>query len=290
MAKKGGLGRGLDALFSENSGEEQSAVEVRLSEIEPNREQPRKDFDQEALAQLAESIREHGLIQPILVRPLPGGTYQIVAGERRWRASRLAGLTAVPVIIRELDDTAAMELALIENLQREDLNPVEEALGYKTLMEDYGMTQELAAQRVGKSRPAVANALRLLNLPEKELTMVRSGEISAGHGRALLSISEPELYDKAVKMAKAGMSVREIEKLSKAEKKAGEKKTAEGGVKDSKRPTGDTFYSELELALKAELGRKVRILKTGRKGTLEIEFYDKEDLASIASRLAGTEW
>lgn len=285
MAKKGGLGRGLDALFSENSGEEQAAVEVRLSEIEPNREQPRKDFDQEALAQLAESIREHGLIQPILVRPLPGGTYQIVAGERRWRASRMAGLTAVPVIIRELDDTAAMELALIENLQREDLNPVEEALGYKTLMEDYGMTQEKAAQRVGKSRPAVANALRLLNLPEKELTMVRSGEISAGHGRALLSISDPEVYAKAVKMAKSGMSVREIERLSKAGKKPGGKAAV-----NSKKSAGDTFYSELELALKAELGRKIRIVKSGKKGILEIEFYDKEDLASIAARLAGTDW
>lgn len=285
MAKRGGLGRGLDALFSENSGEEQAAVEVRLSEIEPNREQPRKDFDQEALAQLAESIREHGLIQPILVRPLPGGAYQIVAGERRWRASRMAGLTSVPVIIRELDDTAAMELALIENLQREDLNPVEEALGYRTLMEDYGMTQEKAAQRVGKSRPAVANALRLLNLPEKELSMVRAGEISAGHGRALLSISDPEVYEKAVKMAKSGMSVREIERLSKVGKRAEEKKTTE-----AKKKSGDTFYSELELALKAELGRKVRIVKSGKKGTLEIEFYDKEDLASMAARLAGTEW
>lgn len=282
MAKKGGLGRGLDALFSENAGDEQAAVEVRLSEIEPNRDQPRKDFDEEALAELADSILKHGLIQPILVRPLSNGTYQIVAGERRWRASRLAGLTQVPVIIRELDDTAAMELALIENLQREDLNPVEEALGYKTLLEEYGMTQEKAAERVGKSRPAVANALRLLHLPSEELTMVRSGEITAGHGRALLSISDPEVYEKAVKMAKSGMSVREIERLSRAGKKTGRGETA------PKKPS-ETFYSEMELALKAELGRKVKITGSGKKGTLEIEFYGKEDLADIAARLAGKE-
>ena len=282
MAKKGGLGRGLDALFSENAGDEQAAVEVRLSEIEPNRDQPRKDFDEEALAELADSILKHGLIQPILVRPLSNGTYQIVAGERRWRASRLAGLTQVPVIIRELDDTAAMELALIENLQREDLNPVEEALGYKTLLEEYGMTQEKAAERVGKSRPAVANALRLLHLPSEELTMVRSGEITAGHGRALLSISDPEVYEKAVKMAKSGMSVREIERLSRAGKKTGRGETA------PKKPS-ETFYSEMELALKAELGRKVKITGSGKKGILEIEFYGKEDLADIAARLAGKE-
>ena len=280
MAKKGGLGRGLDALFSENAGDEQAAVEVRLSEIEPNRDQPRKDFDEEALAELADSILKHGLIQPILVRPLSNGTYQIVAGERRWRASRLAGLTQVPVIIRELDDTAAMELALIENLQREDLNPVEEALGYKTLLEEYGMTQEKAAERVGKSRPAVANALRLLHLPSEELTMVRSGEITAGHGRA--SISDPEVYEKAVKMAKSGMSVREIERLSRAGKKTGRGETA------PKKPS-ETFYSEMELALKAELGRKVKITGSGKKGILEIEFYGKEDLADIAARLAGKE-
>lgn len=284
MAKKGGLGRGLDALFSENAGDEQAAVEVRLSEIEPNRAQPRKDFDEEALAELADSIGKHGLIQPILVRPLPSGGYQIVAGERRWRASRMAGLAAVPVIIRELDDTAAMELALIENLQREDLNPVEEAMGYRTLMEDYGMTQEQAAERVGKSRPAVANALRLLHLPEPELQMVREGEITAGHGRALLSISDKETYEKAVKMAKSGMSVREIERL------ASRKKKPEKAAAAPKKEPADTYYQELELAMKAELGRRVKISGNGKKGTLEIEFYSKEDLASIAARLAGTDW
>ncbi len=286
MAKKGGLGRGLDALFTENAGDEQGRAEIRISEIEPNREQPRKDFDEQALAELADSIAKHGLIQPILVRPLPGGGYQIVAGERRWRASRIAGLSTVPVIIRELDDEAAMELALIENLQREDLNPVEEALGYRTLMEDYGMTQEQAAQRVGKSRPAVANALRLLNLSAHELELVRKGEISAGHGRALLAISEPQVREKAVEMARSGMSVREIERLAKARKKGDDASARSGRKKDD----NDTYYSELELALHTELGRKVRIIRSGKKGVLQIEFYGKEDLASIAGRLAGNDW
>lgn len=289
MAKKGGLGRGLDALFTENAEDEQNRVEMRLSEIEPNRDQPRKDFDEAALAELADSIGKHGLIQPILVRPLSGGGYQIVAGERRWRASRMAGLTTVPVIIRELDDAAAMELALIENLQREDLNPVEEALGYRTLMEDYGMTQEQAAKRVGKSRPAVANALRLLGLPEQELNLLRAGEITAGHARALLSIPEPELREKAVQMAKSGMSVREIERLAKVGRKTESAHQPEG--RPERKKTADaTYYSELELALKTELGRKVRISGSGRKGTIEIEFYSKEDLASIAARLAGNDW
>ena len=188
--KKGGLGKGLDALFVENDTGDTSSVTLRISEIEPNREQPRKYFDEEALTELADSIRQHGVIQPLLVRPMENGTYQLVAGERRWRASRMAGLTEVPVVIKDLSEIEAMELALIENLQRQDLNPIEEAVGFQQLMERYSMTQEQVASRVGKSRPAVANALRLLNLPEQVVAMVQSGEVSPGHARALLKLEE----------------------------------------------------------------------------------------------------
>ena len=190
--KKGGLGKGLDALFVENDTGDTSSVTLRISEIEPNREQPRKNFDEEALTELADSIRQHGVIQPLLVRPMENGTYQLVAGERRWRASRMAGLTEVPVVIKDLSEIEAMELALIENLQRQDLNPIEEAVGFQQLMERYSMTQEQVASRVGKSRPAVANALRLLNLPEQVVAMVQSGEVSPGHARALLKLEDEE--------------------------------------------------------------------------------------------------
>lgn len=191
--KKGGLGRGLEALFDENAIENEGAVELRLTEIEPNRNQPRREFDDEALSELTQSIEKHGLIQPIVVRPTAAGTYQIVAGERRWRACRMAGLESVPVIIRELSDLEYMEVALIENLQREDLNAVEEAQGYRALIDGYGLTQEQVAESVGKSRTAVTNSLRLLNLDEQSLLALKSGEITAGHARALLSVSEEEL-------------------------------------------------------------------------------------------------
>lgn len=281
-AKKGGLGRGLNALFTENSTEDQSSVEIRLAEIEPNREQPRKDFDEEALAELADSISKHGLLQPILVRPLPTGGYQIIAGERRWRASRMAGLTTVPVVIREMSDNEAMEAALIENLQREDLNPVEEALGYRALIEEYGMTQEETAARVGKSRPTIANAIRLLGLEADELALVRNGDISAGHARALLGISDSDRRKKGIELAKSGASVRELERLARDNKPPKPKKTTSGKK--------DKFYVELELAMKTELGRKIKINPNGSKGTVEIEFYSKDDLASIAARLAGNKW
>ncbi|MBO4733330.1 MAG: ParB/RepB/Spo0J family partition protein, partial [Clostridia bacterium] len=186
-AQKKGLGRGLEGLFDENANEKASAVEIRLSEIEPNRNQPRKDFDEQALSELAESIAEHGLIQPIVVRPTAAGAYQIVAGERRWRACRMAGLDFVPVIVKELDDKAYYETALIENLQREDLNPLEEARGYKTLIDNHGLTQEQVAKSVGKARATVTNALRLLNLTKKEQEALAAGKITAGHARALLS-------------------------------------------------------------------------------------------------------
>ncbi|HHW45647.1 MAG TPA: ParB/RepB/Spo0J family partition protein [Clostridiales bacterium] len=279
MAKKiGGLGRGLESLFTENTAEQQSPVNLRLTDIEPNRSQPRKDFDEEALSDLADSISKHGLLQPLLVRPLPNGTYQIVAGERRWRASRMAGLDTVPAIVKEMTDQEALEVALIENLQREDLNPVEEALGYRTLIEEYGMTQEMVAERVGKSRSAVANALRLLALSDDILQLVKENKISAGHARALLSL-EGELLKKGVELALKGAPVRVIERFAKLSKQARKEPAAK-----------DRFYSEAELALSSELGRKVKISASKNKGVLQIEFYNKEDLSEIIDRITGVNW
>lgn len=215
-AKKGGLGKGLDALFMDNETADSGIVTLRLSEIEPNKDQPRKVFSEESLNELADSIKEHGVLQPLLVRPLSTGGYQLVAGERRWRASRMAGLREVPVVIRDMDEEQAMEIALIENLQREDLNAIEEASGYKMLMERYGMTQEQVAKRVGKSRPAVANALRLLNLPHKVMEMVEEGEVSPGHARALLAFEDADQIVEVAQKVKTGKySVRDIEKMTK---------------------------------------------------------------------------
>lgn len=276
-AKKGGLGRGLESLFNENAESNEAAVEVRLSDIEPNRNQPRRDFDEESLSELADSISRHGLIQPIVVRPLTNGTYSIVAGERRWRACRMAGLSSVPVIIRELDDKEYMEIALIENLQREDLNAVEEALGYRALIDSYHLTQEQVAESVGKSRSAVTNALRLLSLDDKALSALREGAISAGHARALLSVSDEALRAAMLKEAKAGASVRELEKMAKG---VAPKKAAAPRIKN-------TYYSEVEIALKNELGRKVNIKPTGKgKGTITVEFYSDDELADFARRLS----
>lgn len=275
--KKGGLGRGLDALFNENAADSESAVEVKLYEIEPNRNQPRRDFDEESIAELAESIKKHGLIQPIVVRPTAQGTYQIIAGERRWRACREAGLSVAPVIIKEVDDREYMELALIENLQREDLNAVEEALGYRSLIDGYGMTQEAVADSVGKSRSAVTNALRLLNLDEQSLEALRYGKISAGHARALLAAESEEKRREMLKAAIAGASVRELEAMTKS--KAAPKKSAP--------KTKNTFYSEVEISLKNELGRKVNIKPTSKgKGTITIEFYSDDELADFARKLS----
>jgi len=286
--KKGGLGKGLDALFVENDTGDTSSVTLRISEIEPNREQPRKYFDEEALTELADSIRQHGVIQPLLVRPMENGTYQLVAGERRWRASRMAGLTEVPVVIKDLSEIEAMELALIENLQRQDVNPIEEAVGFQQLMERYSMTQEQVASRVGKSRPAVANALRLLNLPEQVVAMVQSGEVSPGHARALLKLEDEEqILDIAKKIQKGRYSVRDVEKLTK--KKLEEPKDIPAQAPE-RIPTEadwlDNFFREMELALEAELGRKVSVTVKGKdKGTFSIDFFSKEDLADIAARL-----
>ena len=275
---KGGLGKGLDALFMDNSIEEEakSAVKLKINDIEPNRAQPRKSFDEEALEELANSISTHGVIQPLLVRPLADGGYQLIAGERRWRASRMAGLTEVPVVIREMSDSEAMELALVENLQREDLNPIEEAQGLALLMETYGLTQEQAAKRVGKSRPAVANSMRLLSLPQEVLAMVERGELSAGHARTILALENAEqITALANEIVKKNLSVRETERAVKA--------LLKGDTKKEKRAKKrDTYYDEVELAVSQSLGRKAKVsLSAGNKGTLEIEFFGKEDLSKL---------
>lgn len=277
--KKGGLGRGLEALFNENSTDNGGAVTVRLNDIEPNRNQPRTDFDEQKLSELADSISKHGLIQPIIVRPTAGGNYQIIAGERRWRACRMAGLSEVPVIIKELDDREFTEVALIENLQREDLNPVEEATGYRSLIENYGLTQEQVAEQMGKSRSAVTNTLRLLNLDAPALEALRMGKITAGHARALLACEDGETRRRMLFAAIDGASVRDLEKAASASKKA---------VRSPKAPTKkENFYSEAELSLKEALHRKVYIKPTGKdRGTITLEFFSKEELADFARRLA----
>lgn len=277
---KGGLGRGLDALFVQNTLEDGTATStLPLDEIVPNREQPRKQFDDEALADLADSIAQHGVLQPLLVRPMPDGSYQLVAGERRWRASRMAGLTEVPVVVRDMDEQEAAELALIENLQREDLNPMEEALGYQTLMETYGMTQEEAAQRVNKSRPAVANALRLLHLPAPVAELVSQGKLSAGHARTVLAFEGADAQLTAATAAvEKGLSVRELERMAKA---------AKAKPRQPKEPARrDNFYDEVELALRESLGRVVKVTAGSKGGTLQVEFFDPEDLRELANKLS----
>ncbi len=278
--RKSGLGRGMDALFVDNSVEEladeKSVVTLNLSDIEPNKQQPRQYFDDEALSELADSIKEHGVLQPLIVRPLPDGSYQLVAGERRWRASRLAGLTQVPVIIRALTDSEVAVIALIENLQREDLNPIEEAEGISRLIEEHGFTQEQAAQKLGKSRSALTNTLRLMNLPEKVRGLVSDDFISAGHARALLALENKALIEEiAEDIIARKLSVRETEKLVK-------QLNSEKDAKPKKVKRRDTFYSEVELSLSDILGRKVVVKESGKGGKLEFEFFDKEDLTKLA--------
>ena len=280
MAKN--LGSGLDFLFSDNTSDVQVKKTLRTSEIEPNRDQPRKVFSDEAIQALADSIREHGMLQPILVRPIGGG-YQIVAGERRWRAARMLGLDEVPVNIRELSDLETMQIAIIENLQRENLNPVEEAAGYNDLIEKYGMTQEKVAKMVGRSRSAVANSVRLLALPDRVLKMVENGDISAGHARALLALEDEEmLIATALKAADGGLTVRQVEK---AAQKASEGDTT--AAKSNKKI--DNYFVEMELSLHERLGRKVKVDYGKNKGALILEFYDKDDLAALAEKLAKEE-
>ena len=280
MAKN--LGSGLDFLFSDNTSDVQVKKTLRTSEIEPNRDQPRKVFSDEAIQALADSIREHGMLQPILVRPIGGG-YQIVAGERRWRAARMLGLDEVPVNIRELSDLETMQIAIIENLQRENLNPVEEAAGYNDLIEKYGMTQEKVAKMVGRSRSAVANSVRLLALPDRVLKMVENGDISAGHARALLAFEDEEmLIATALKAADGGLTVRQVEK---AAQKASEGDTT--AAKSNKKI--DNYFVEMVLSLHERLGRKVKVDYGKNKGALILEFYDKDDLAALAEKLAKEE-
>ena len=280
-AKPRGLGRGLEALFAENAMEDQAkAVSLSITDIQPNRAQPRKQFDDGALADLAASIAQHGVLQPLLVRPMSDGSYQLVAGERRWRASRMAGLTEVPVVVRELTDVEAAQLALIENLQRQDLNPMEEAYGFQSLMEEYGLTQEETARAVNKSRPAVANALRLLNLPKELSDLVRHGALSAGHARALLSFETPQEQKAAAKLAMdKDLSVRALEKMA---------KEANATKKSDKKPAArrDSLFDEVEIALTENLGRKVRVVGKGENGVLQIEFYGKDDLQALANQVA----
>ena len=278
--KKGGLGRGLESLFNENATDTDGAVKLNINDIEPNREQPRKDFDETALSELADSIAQHGLIQPIVVKPTTQGRYSIIAGERRWRACRMAGLNEVPVIIKDADEQTLMEIALIENLQREDLNAVEEALGYRSLIDSFGLTQDEVAKKMGKSRSAVTNALRLLALNDAELEALRRGTITAGHARALLSCDDEEARAKMLLAAADGASVRELERLAAAAKKKPAAKKAE-----TKKPT---FYSEVELSLKDSLHRRVKITPAGNgKGTITLEFFNDAELSEFAKKLAG---
>ena len=287
MSTKKGLGRGLGALLGDTAlqMEENAADPARISiyKIEPNPLQPRKQFDELELQALADSITANGLIQPLALRRLPNGYYQIIAGERRWRACRLAGLEEVPAVILEADDQKAMELALIENLQRQDLNPVEEALGYQSLMQDYALTQEQVAQQVGKSRPAIANALRLLQLPEEILDVLASGALSAGHARALLQLQDAHLQAIAAqKITALDLSVRQAERLCKQmSHEAAPKAEPEAAA-----PLEVDYIAECEAALSRQLGRGVKIINGKRKGRVELEFYGQEDLQRLLELLS----
>ena len=277
-AKKGGLGKGLDAIFMENvTDDSNSTLTLKISDIEPNRSQPRHEFDEESLRELADSIAIHGVLQPLLVRPLADGGYQLVAGERRWRASRMAGLVEVPVIVREMTDSEMMQISMIENLQRENLTPLEEALGYKSLSEDYGLTQDEISKSVGKSRPVIANALRLLKLPQAVLNLLADGVITAGHARALLSFDdEDEMIRVAQSINSNDLTVRDIERMAKKFNEQKEKKPVEVHKRSP-------FYDEVELALNEHLSRKVKVVNgKENSGFLEIEFYSEDDLNELA--------
>lgn len=280
MAKKqSGLGKGLGALMLENATDDMVATNtLPLNEIIPNKDQPRKTFDEGSIQELAQSIEQHGVLQPLLVRPLAEGGYQLVAGERRWRACRIAGVKEVPVVVKELTDTETMEIAIIENLQREDLNPIEEAEGLQALIDKCGFTQEEVATSVGKSRPAIANSLRLLRLPEEVRDMTKNGDISAGHARALLSFdNDAMIYEVAQNIVSNKLTVRDVERLAKINE------TAKTPVRRAKRR--DSFYDEVELSLSEVLGRKVKVYNGRGKGTLEIEFYSAEDLKDLANKI-----
>ena len=282
MASNKGLGKGLGALLGESAMQnapQQSPLLLPLQKIEPNRLQPRKNFDEEELSALADSIRQHGVIQPLTVRLLDSGYYQIIAGERRWRAARLAGLREVPVVVIEADDKKAMELALIENLQRSDLTPIEEARGYQQLIGEYGLTQEQVADRVSKSRPAVANAMRLLSLPDELLSLVEEGKLTAGHARALLSLKDTrQQLAVAQKVINLQLSVRQTEAMC--------KKLSKAVKAPEPKPVEVDYLAECEKTLSRRLGRGVKIVSGKRKGKIELEYYGQEDLQRLYEALA----
>ena len=279
--KKGGLGRGLESLFEDAARDVGGPVStLPLREIEPDKDQPRKDFDEQALSELADSIARHGLLQPIAVRAAAGGAYKIIAGERRWRAARLAGLSEVPVVIKDVTDAEAMELALIENLQREDLDPVEEAMGYRQLMERCELTQEQTAQKIGKSRSAIANSLRLLNLPEDVLAFLKEGKLSTGHAKVLLGLPEAALQSQAAEaVVGQNLNVRQTEalckKLVKPEKPA------------KPQPLRPALAGEVEYALRQVLGSEVKVDYKNGQGSLTVHFYSDEQLSAFANLLGG---
>lgn len=289
MAKNKGLGRGLDAIFYDNSIEEEQKSEkgvttIRISMIEPKKDQPRRNFDREALASLADSIAANGVLQPIIVRESVAGMYSIIAGERRWRASKLAGLSEIPAIVVDADEFAAAKIAMIENLQREDLNPMEEALGYRDLMVNYSLTQEALSTHIGKSRSAIANSLRLLDLPDAVLEMIASGELSAGHGRALLGLRDRSaITSLAERVVLKNLSVRETE----AAVKAANKKLAEEPEEPAV-PVVD-YIADLETRVSSSLGRRCKITNTPKKKTIQLEFTDNDDLQALLYALCGKE-
>lgn len=280
MAIKRGLGRGLDALYDNTEAaeaEQKDLIELRISMIEPNHDQPRKDFDEDALITLSNSIAEHGIIQPIIVSPSENGFYKIIAGERRWRAAKMAGLREIPAIVRTYEKQKAAEVAMLENLQREDLNPIEEAEGYKNLMENFGLTQESLSRSLGKSRSAIANSVRILSLPQNIIDMVRNGLISEGHGRTLLSIEDDaEKQRLAEEIINGKLSVRDTEKI------AGEKKTAK---KIAEKKEISPEIKEMEKRLSDNFGSKVKIITGRKKGKIEIEYYGNDDFTRIMEKL-----
>ena len=286
MAKKS-LGMGLDALFGDNGAEGGDTHTLRISEIEPNRKQTRQDFDEAAIAELADSIRQHGLIQPIVVRPMEEG-YQIVAGERRWRACRMLGMSDVPVVVKDFTDEETAQIALIENIQRQDLNPVEEAAAYRALMDEYGMTQEALSKAVGKSRSAIANSVRLLNLPDEIVEMLRKGKLSAGQAKAIASADSEDTMLEIAKLAADGkITVRGIEKLaSERSDKDVETEGKQSVPKTAEERSSMSYITEMQISLEDHLQKKVKITsKDGEKGTIVIDFYSKDELADLADRL-----
>ena len=284
--KDRGLGRGLSALLGDDAlqAQEGGSLSLPISEVQPGLKQPRKRFDEESLADLADSIRTHGIIQPLTVRRLSSGYYQIIAGERRWRAAKMAGLREVPAVIIEADDRTVMELGLIENLQREDLNPIEEAAGYQTLIGEYGLTQEEVSQRVGKSRPAVANALRLLALPDAVRQLLEEGKLSAGHARAILAAPAGELQKKlAQKVVHDGLSVRQTEALAK--RLTAQQDHAAEELRPGAAPDYSIYLRSAEQELSHRFGRKVTIVNGKKKGKIELEYYNTEDLNLLLETL-----